>query len=312
MPESVVLVSPIAILAIVLVVRLAGCTFDSEGGGGPAPGLGEDSDYDGTVLEHEDLVAYWRLGEPDGATTATDQKGGHDGTFETVTLAENGPGQSAATGSPPVLELGAPGQLESDPEHTSVRVDGGYVEVPFDEALNPAAFSVEAWVVAEWDGNEALSNGLKPFRTVCSSREVVGGNTRGFTLYAGPKIGVEDDGQVYWQAWIGDGSDQWRKVFGPVVDLNQVTYLAVTYDGTTLKLYVNGSQDTDGSPSGQEDFDFVANTSSPLHIGMGAPESPTPEFPFKGRLQEVALYSADLDPTVIDNDRVVLGMTTGP
>jgi hypothetical protein len=45
---------------------------------------------------------------------------------------------------------------------------------------------------------------------------------------------------------------------------------------------------------------------------MGAPEAPTPQFPFKGRLQEVALYNAALTPTVIDNDRVLPGMTTGP
>jgi hypothetical protein len=144
---------------------------------------------------------------------------------------------------------------------------------------------------------------------VCSSRGVVDGGTRGFTIYAGPTPG---DDTVRWQVWVGDGGGTWEELHGPPVELDQLTHLAATCNGTQLKLYVNGSEDTDGAPDAQMDVAFVANTSSPLYIGMGAPEADVPQFPFKGRLQKVALYSAPLDPTVIDSERVVPGMTTGP
>jgi hypothetical protein len=305
MPDFILLITPLAALAVLLALRFVGCSFD-------ASGLGGGWDYDGTVLAHPNLVAYWRLGEPAGVTTATDQKGAHNGTYETADLPENAAGQSAATASPPLLELGALGMIASEAAHTSLRVDGGYVEVPFDAALNPAQFSVEAWISAEWNAAEVLSNGLKPFRTLCSSREVAGGGTRGFTLYAGPDSTTPADTTVYWQVWVGDGGPAWQIMLGPAVELDQITYLAVTYDGTTLKLYVNGSQDDAGSPNAQMNVGIVANAASPLHIGMGAPEAATPQFPFKGRLQEVALYNVALTPAEIDNDRVVPGVTTGP
>lgn len=306
MPDVILLITPLVILATVLAAaRFVGCSFD-------VSGLGGGWDYDGTVLAHPNLVAYWRLGEAAGVPAAADQTGAHNGTYETAMLAENAPSQSAATASPPVLDLGAIGMIASEAAHTSLRVDGGYVEVPFNAALNPAQFSVEAWVSAEWDAAEVLSNGLKPFRAVCSSREVAGGGTRGFTVYAGPDSTNPADTTVYWQVWVGNDSASWQILLGPAVEVDQIAYLGVTYDGTTLKLYVNGSQDEAGAPNAQMNVAVVANTSSPLYIGMGAPEAPTPQFPFKGRLQEVALYNAALTPTVIDNDRVLPGVTSGP
>jgi hypothetical protein len=306
MADLTLLAVPFALLGIVLATRFVGCTLDTSVFGGGA------WDYNGTVLAHADLLGYWRLGEPAGVTTATDQTGAHNGSFESATLAEDAPSQSAATATPGLLELGAPGMIESEPAHTSLRVDGGYVEVPFDVALNPPQFSIEAWVAAEWDAAEALSDGRKPFRTVCSSREVAGGATRGFTVYAGPDSTTPADSTMYWQAWVGDGGPSWRILLGPAVELNAITHLAVTYDGATLKLYVNGSEDEAGTPDAQMAVGFVPNASSPLYLGMGAPEAATPQFPFKGRIQEAALYSAALTPTVIDNDRVLPGVTSGP
>lgn len=301
MVDPVLLVSPIALLAAVLLVRFSGCTFDTSG-------LGTGWNYPGTVMSHPDLVAYWRLGEFAGTVANDLGIGPNDGTFTSEGLAE-APQSAAAPGT---IMLGAVGLIASDAAHTSINVNGGYVEVPFVAALNPAQFSAEAWVAAEWAATDVLTDGRPPFRAVLSAREVVSGETRGFTIYAGPDSSTPADDTVYWQAWVGDGGANWQILLGPPVDLDQQTHLAITYDGTTLQLFVNGSEDETGTPDAEMTVGFSPNTGSPLYIGMGAPEAADPLFPFHGRIQEVALYAAALTAVVIDRDRVMPGMTTAP
>jgi hypothetical protein len=87
-------------------------------------------------------------------------------------------------------------------------------------------------------------------------------------------------------------------------------HLAVTYDGTTLKLYVNGSNDTSGTPDAEMAAGFSANTSKSLYIGMGAPDAIQPAYPFKGRLQDARYYKAAQPAAVIDD--VVAAALTAP
>jgi hypothetical protein len=72
-------------------------------------------------------AAYWRLGEASG-TTAKEGIGGRHGTY---------------TNGPTLAQTGAP---TGDPD-TAVRFDGvdDRVRVPYSSALNPSAFTLEAW-----------------------------------------------------------------------------------------------------------------------------------------------------------------------
>jgi hypothetical protein len=301
---TALILTPLVLVAIVVLFRSVGCTLDRSGLLEEAVGW----DYDGTVLSHANLAGYWRLGEAAG-TTASDETGAHDGTYDSATLVEDGPAQSPA--APGVTTLGAPGMIASDAAHTSVNVDGGYVEVPFAAPLNTPQFSIEVWAAPDWDPAETVGAGAKPFRCLMASREVSGGAARGFALYAGPDLTVPGDTTFRWQVWVGDGGPAWQRLVGPAVDFAQPTHLAVTYDSTTLRLFVNGSEDEAGTPDASMAVGYDANTSSPLYIGMGAPEAATPQFPFKGRLQEAAVYNAALTPAQVD-DRVIAGTTTGP
>ena len=293
MPASALLVSALALLAIVALLGFVGCSFN--------PG----------AISPPDLVSEWPLGDAPGSSTAVDTFGPNPGVYKTATLAENVPSQSPATASPPVLNLGTASLLDSSPAATCVQVDGGYVEVPFSDTLNTPQFTFLVWVLPEWDPAEMVG-ARKPYRCVLSSREVAATAPRGYTLYAGPNLLDPADLTVYWQAWLGDGTAgaQWQMLLGPPVEFD-VTHLAISYDGTTLKLYVNGSNDTDGTPDAQLDTGYAVNTTSSLLIGMGAPEQPAPRFPFKGRLQDVKAYKAALPAVSIDN-HVMAGQLTGP
>jgi hypothetical protein len=187
------------------------------------------------------------------------------------------------------------------PGQTSVRVDGGYVEVGFSAALNPPEFTIEAVVLPEWDPAES---GV--FRCVIASREETTGppiRRHGYILYAGPTLDPVTaqvvDPTMRWQAWVGTGADDelWQWLVGPPVEEGP-TYLAATCDGTTLRLYVaNEKMDLD-LPRIEMAVTYSPNPGQPLYIGMGAPDravpDPGPLYPFKGRMQEVAVYDAVL------------------
>ena len=82
-------------------------------------------------------------------------------------------------------------------------------------------------------------------------------------------------------------------------------YLAMTFDGTTLTLFVDGEQ------KGSMPATYFPNTAQPVWIGAGAPfvtrRSPqlpagtvgSPLFPFVGAIQDVAIYNAALTSDVI-------------
>ena len=79
-------------------------------------------------------------------------------------------------------------------------------------------------------------------------------------------------------------------MYGPPVTLGQWTHLVGTYDGTTMRLYVNGAL-IGATPSG-----YVQNTQRPLWIATGRTES-TPTFYLPGRVDEAAVYGSALSAT---------------
>jgi dihydrofolate reductase len=74
---------------------------------------------------------------------------------------------------------------------------------------------------------------------------------------------------------------------------NTWTHLAMTYDGTTLKIYVNGTLVTSTAQSGT----IVAST-NPLQIGG---DSTYGQY-FRGMIDEVRVYNIVLTQTQIQTD----------
>ena len=75
--------------------------------------------------------------------------------------------------------------------------------------------------------------------------------------------------------------------------VNTWTHLAATYDGTTMKLYVNGAQVGSSAQTGS-----IATSTNPLQIGGDA----TYGQYFQGMIDEVRIYSRALAQTEIQTD----------
>ncbi|MEZ4774091.1 MAG: LamG-like jellyroll fold domain-containing protein [Bacteroidia bacterium] len=145
-----------------------------------------------------------------------------------------------------------------------------YVEIPYNASLNPTTtFSIECWAKIE--------GGAGTWRSPITSREVPGAsNSRGYLLYAGT-----DDN---WQFWTGSTGNNFSTLNSNVPVTNEWTHVAGTFDGSTLRIYINGILANSSAGT------YTANPSRPLRIGAGATEG-TPLFYFSGKIDEVRIWS---------------------
>jgi hypothetical protein len=280
---------PVAVLATVFLFGFVGCTNEYGRFTVGSPDDGEDgSTYAGVVMADNPL-AYWRLGE-EGGKIAVDQVGldaGHPAGNNPGSYQEFGPLPPATDSAPApgTLTHFAPGLLPNDPGR-SVDFDGGYMEVLHDGALNPGQFSLEAWVHPAW------AEGDPDYRIIIASY-VFGPPALGFDLAKNTDDHFEiavGTGAGGWQTLVGDTSFQKGK--------DETYHLVATYDGATLKLYEDGVLSNQMPVSG-----YAPAGSTLIDVGVSGPtlRAPAPNslYPFKGRIQEVAIYDHVLDENAV-------------
>ncbi|MEK6277143.1 MAG: LamG-like jellyroll fold domain-containing protein [Actinomycetota bacterium] len=208
---------------------------------------GGASSYSNAVLG-DGPAGYWRLGEQ-GGTTANDEAGSNNGTYT------NGP------------QLAQAGLLPGDSANTAVTFDGtdDHVRIPSSGSLSPtASVSVEAWIKPT-----ALPGGGK-FASVATKAE-------GYSLqFNGPKLEF---------TIIQSGARKRMQAPSGAIQTGQAYHVVGTYDGTTQRLYINGSQVTSKSLSGA-----IGSNSNALSI---ASWNGSKEF-LKGTVDEVAVYTSAL------------------
>ncbi len=217
-------------------------------------------DYDQQVLADRP-VAYWPLSEEFGRV-AHDVAGEHHGRV-----------------------LGA-AQRQND-GWPCLALDGrGLIEVPYDPALNPKAFSVEAWVKpSSGDG----------YGAVISSRD--GRIRNGFILYSAP----EDRSEF----WVGDGQQNWQTVDATRDTVGTWTHVAASFEPKDnclagicrgiQRLYVNGQLVAE-----DHDAEYLPHEEQPhaLRIGAGANEK-EPDYFLHGKIARVAVYDRVLPSETI-------------
>jgi hypothetical protein len=272
MTTLVLLGIPVAGLGLVLLLGFVGCGLQTSG-------LPEPT-FDDVVSAVPSLVSWWHLDESSGPI-AKDSTDGHDGTY--VSAPVDAGTQSAA--APGTLDFGQSSLIPSDSAKTSINVNGGGVQVPFASDLNKPQFTIQAFVRTNWSETDDPA-----YRCVIFAEDsAVTGERRGFSLYANPNN--------TWEVFVGDGKTFNSVAADTPIDLGSIEYLAATYDGTTLTLYIHGEA------HGSAALAFEPNTSHPLSIGQGIAGPFNPGFPFNGQLAEVAYYNAALDAETIMNIR---------
>ena len=171
------------------------------------------------------LVAWWDGDLIDG-TTVGDRIGGHHGTsLNGVALAGGMVGQA-------------------------LLFDGvdDVVSIPHHAALQPPLMTVDAWIVA------------KP--SVSGDHQPIIDKSHGFVDATGWALQVHPDGRVGWA--YGNGSGFPEALSTTVVTDNQPHFIAGTFDGATLDLYVDGILEGAAPFSG-----MPAGNDRPVHIGAG-------------------------------------------
>ena len=207
-------------------------------------------------------VAYWRLGEASG-TTAFDEVGGYDGTY---------------TGSP---TLGATGLIAGDSDTAmslaSATDDG--VTIPNHADLMPTtAISVEAWftVDAANSGNSRIVAADQASTT--QTYHLLLNSSRNFSWR------VKSGGTWYGGDFDGDS---------PTADGSTIYHMVGTYDGSYVRLYINGvAQTTTYAATGPLNV-----ATADLELGF---KSTQPDSDFAGTLDEVAIYDAALSAARIE------------
>ena len=139
------------------------------------------------------------------------------------------------------------------------------VRVPDNAALRPTQFTAEAWV----------------FPTVPNNRQTVVARGDFMNTWM---LELVNNAPVFW--WDGGLGQQ------PVspIPLNEWTHLAISFDGTTKRLYVNGAE-----VASQKQLKALFYGAAPVPITIGSEWSNnTGGRFFKGRIDEVALYNRAL------------------
>src|SRR5438128_8287280 len=209
-------------------------------------------------------IGYWRLGELPPATTAADSSpGGNNGRY---------------SGG---VTLGVPGFHDGD---TAALFDGrtGRVVVPNSVSLNPAHITMEAKV--GWGGPNAAS----PQQRILEKSS--------YAEVAQYALNILDTGHVLVEirttaATLAQSSAQSASVIP--VGVNTETHIVATFDGKTIRIYLNGMLDSE-TPAGANAGDISPkpppSTGSDLGIGNQAGR----DRPFNGKIDEVALFGQAL------------------
>jgi hypothetical protein len=151
-----------------------------------------------------------------------------------------------------------------------------YLEAPDSPTLDPANITVETWVY--------------PTAVSASTAMIVVGKDGASYSRQYLLVLALAGNQLIARPHVGVASGYWNFDGVTPIPLNMWTHLAMTYDGSSLKLYVNGALDGSLPVSGG-----IIPTAEPLRIG-GLPSGP---WYFTGLIDEPSIYGRALEASEV-------------
>lgn len=269
----------------------------------------------GTILSYA-----WNFGDPNSqSNTSTAQNPSHTylnaGTY-TVTLSATGPNGTTPSTKTQTITVKAATATTSNGLVAAYNFEEGYgatvvdasgkgnhgvtrgtIRVSKGKFGQAASFDgIDDWITVNDSATLDLTTGMTleawvyPTATMSGWRTLINKeqpNGFGAAYYLAANSDLnQPEAAIYTSAW--------NKLYGgPVVSANQWTHLAGTYDGSTLRLYVNGTQVSSQPRTGSIDV-----TTGVLRIGGNDFWG---EF-FKGYIDEVRIYNRALNASEIATD----------
>jgi hypothetical protein len=223
--------------------------------------------------DEANLLAYYNFDETSGTALPDVTGNGNDGTLT------NGP-KWVASGA--VFEMTAPGNaLTFDGTNDYVTI-GNVSSLSFNGTL---PYTIEAWVKPRIGGSGGYI--LSRFRS---------GIAATYTL------SITSDGKLR----STRNTAPWSVVSHEFIPFGEYTHVATTYDGTTLRIYING-KDVGNVLIG------ACSSSEPLLIGARLNASGIPESFFDGEIDEIRFWniSRSVEQIQADMHRALNGNETG-
>ena len=204
----------------------------------------------------DSLVAHWKFDETSGTTAADATGNGHDGTLV------NGPDWST--------DAIHGGSLRFNSSGSTDRVDAGVFNITREITL-------ATWVYVETRSNDS--------RLIIKAN----GNTAATQEWG---ISVDENGAL--QVRIGTtGGFDWRTTANDAVSVGRWHHVAGTYDGTTMRAYVDGELIDSWTHNYGGDLDVQATRT----VSLG--DSPTGSRPLYGKLDDARVYDRVLSDAEI-------------
>lgn len=315
----------VGLLAATWSLCFAGCGFPTTGLGTPA------TPYSNVVLGQKTIIAYWPLNDapgsappppfpptPSGSTSlgsADDLSGNnHIGSY---LVPPNYPATPVGM-SAPIINAGLtlqsavgpiiPGDTGSGDKNANpacADFEGGYVSIPWNTQTSSSpqlsTFTLEAWIAVPQTSQQYWVGGMTG-TVVHVLFGAIASDGSGFV------VAIDQTNSVQ----IIDGSGV--QATGVTIDPTTSTYLAVSFDGT-YSVFAQGIDDTspktNPSVPGAGYVPTASGTPVTFFIGAGRNDqmprttngdtNGSPENPFMGVLQSVALYSPSISSTDIQS-----------
>lgn len=226
------------------------------------------ADYQSTVLT-DSPVGYWRLG---------DFGVGQMPSINATDVAANSGTAGAALNGYYLYDTQHPGQGALAGSVDGAALFDGFVnrlDVPYSASLGSSNFTFEMWVKV----TNASTRALSPISFRDTNAQ------RGFLLFA-------YNANTNWQFRTHSGATAVNLTSTNPVVLNAWTHVAGTFDGSRMRLFVNGMEA--GTPV--TNATYTPNTAAPLRIGAGNNHTNVGDFFWPGSIDEVALYTNALAP----------------